>query len=79
MATLRLNIARIRQFMAAHDWNEREMAYRMEIALAYLSRMLSGQRQVGNRALGGLRLVGLAWDEMVTVVPDTISHDFDIP
>ena len=53
MATLRLNIARIRQFMAAHDWSEREMAYRMEIALAYLSRMLSGQRQVGNRALGG--------------------------
>ena len=79
MATLRLNIARIHQFMAAHDWSEREMAYRMEIAPAYLSRILSGQRQVGNRALAGFRLVGLAWDEMVTVVPDTSSHDFDVP
>ena len=71
MATLKLRVVRVWQFMQDQGWSEREMAGRMEITPAYLNRILSGQRQVGNRAVAGFCLVGLACDEIFTVVRDT--------
>lgn len=54
--------------MEIRKWGERKMAGRINIAYSYLNRILSGKRQIGNRALAGFRLVGLHWGDILSVV-----------
>ena len=68
MATVVLNLPRVQMFMESREWSEREMAG--HIAYSYLNRLLSGKRHSGNHAIAGFRLVGLNWDDILTVVVD---------
>ncbi len=70
MATVTLNIPLVRKFMAQREWSERDMAGHMHIAYSYLNRILSGKRQIGNRAIAGFRVVGLNWDDILIIIQD---------
>ncbi len=70
MATLSLDVPRVRRYMAEHGWSERDLAARMEVAYSYINRVLNGKRQVGARAIAGFRKAGFEWNDIFTVVDD---------
>lgn len=70
MATLQLNVPRVRQYMDRQGWSERELAGHMDVAYSYINRVLTGKRGVGARAIAGFRKAGLNWDEILVVVED---------
>ncbi len=69
MATMQLNTTRLRAMMTERGWTERELARAMDIGYPYLNRLLKGRRGLGAHALAGLRLAGIAWEDMVELVP----------
>ncbi|MCY0908303.1 MAG: helix-turn-helix transcriptional regulator [Sulfobacillus thermotolerans] len=70
MATLRLDVARVRQFMEERGLNERDLAAEMDIAYSYLNRLLRGKRGLGVHAIAGFLRAGLQWEDIFTVVDD---------
>ena len=50
MATVQLDVERVRAYMAQQGLSERELAQQMGVAYSYVNRLLSGKRQVGPRA-----------------------------
>ena len=75
MAAIYLNTARLRTIMKERGWTERDLAHAMDISLPYLNRLLKGQRGLGAHALAGLRLAGIAWDEVIEIVASTVRDD----
>jgi transcriptional regulator with XRE-family HTH domain len=71
MATVQLDVERVRDYMAQQGWGERELAKQMGLAYSYVNRLLSGKRQVGPRAIAGLALAGLEWQTVLRIVLDT--------
>lgn len=71
MATVQLDVERVRAYMAQQGWGERELAKQMGLAYSYVNRLLSGKRQVGPRAIAGLALAGLEWQTVLRIVLDT--------
>ena len=71
MATVQLDVERVRAYMAQQGWGERELAKQMGLAYSYVNRLLSGKRQVGPRAIAGLALVGFEWQAVLRIGLDT--------
>lgn len=70
MATLELDIARVREYMAQQGWRERELAQQMGVAYSYVNRLLSGKRHGGSRAMAGLAQAGCDWHDVLRIVPE---------
>ncbi|MCL4352278.1 MAG: helix-turn-helix transcriptional regulator [Firmicutes bacterium] len=75
MATMQRNTARLRAMMAERGWTEHELARAMDIGYPYLNRLLKGQRGLGVHALACLRLAGIAWEDVVELVPTSPTPD----
>ena len=71
MATVQLDVERVRAYMAQQGWSERDLAQQMGVAYSYVNRLLAGKRHVGPRAIAGLALAGLEWQAVLRIVPDS--------
>ena len=74
MATVQLDVERVRAYMAQQGWSERDLAQQMGVAYSYVNRLLSGKRQVGPRAIAGLALAGCEWQAVLRIVPDSAKQ-----
>lgn len=71
MATVQLDVERVRAYMAQQGWSERDLAQQMGVAYSYVNRLLVGKRHVGPRAIAGLALDGLEWQAVLHIVSDS--------
>ena len=70
MATVQINAKKLHVIMTERHWSEQDLAREMDLAYSFVNRLVNGRRGVGSKALAGLRLAGIAWDEVLEVVTD---------
>lgn len=68
MATVHINTDRLHAIMAQRQWSEQDLAREMGLAYSFVNRLVNGRRGVGSKAMAGLRLAGIGWDEVLEVV-----------
>lgn len=70
MATVQINTSKLHAIMTERHWSEQDLAREMGLAYSFVNRLVNGRRSAGTKTLAGLRLAGIAWDEVLDVVMD---------
>lgn len=75
---MRVNLNRIKALADEKGWSQAELARKMHLSRAYISRLFSGERIGGKELLGGIMMAFPENDLKEFILEEDVDNDADI-